>query len=200
MTIKAPFISIGSLVGKQIEKITASRSTDLDARVQKQMGAIGKAPAQAAPQKVPASGAMMLMGGGAAVAMLGSAFALVTKMLASVKVVQVLGVVVAAVGAVLVPIIILGVVRLRRRNIAHILEASGWAVNARLRITAGLGRLLTFRPSFPAGTVRQRADLVKALAKRTGRQGGRLKCVLGTVCAAVIGLIIGYVLGQWLLL
>ncbi len=197
--IKAPFISIGSLIGRQIEKITASRSADLDAGIQKQMAAAQKPPTQAAAQKAPASGAMMLMGGGAVLAMLGSAFALITKMLASVKIIQVLGVVVVAVGAVLVPIIILGIVRLRRRDIAHILEASGWAVNARLRITADLGRLLTFRPSFPAGTVRERADLVKFLAKQTGRQRGRLRWVLGAVCAGVVGSIIGYVLGQWFL-
>ncbi len=187
--VKAPFVTISASIGRQIEKITGARSAALDTGIQK---AIQQKPA-AAPG---GSGAMMgtLMGGGLAISALGASFAFITKTLVDVKLIQVLFVLIAGACAIFGPIIIMGIIRLRRRDMATILEASGWAVNARLRITGSLGRLLTFRPSFPPDAVKERVNLVEQLARKAGRRRNSLKWVLGFVFAAVLGSVLGCLL------
>ncbi len=41
--------------------------------------------------------------------------------------------------------------KLRRRDLSAILEGSGWAINARMRLTRAQARYFTERPPFPAG-------------------------------------------------
>lgn len=102
----------------------------------------------------------LLMGGGVAIAALGSAFAYITKTLAGVEGYKIVIGVVVAILAVLLPTSLIGLIKLRRRNLSAILEGSGWAVNARMRLTFRQGRFFTQRPRYPRGVGRMRQILL----------------------------------------
>ena len=71
------------------------------------------------------------MGGGVALAALGSAFAYIAKSLSDVKsILIILAVIAVAILAVIVPTSIVAMVKLRRRDLSAILAGSGWAIPA----------------------------------------------------------------------
>jgi len=46
---------------------------------------------------------------------------------------------------------VVALIKLRRRDLSAILEGSGWAINARMRLTRRQSRFFTQRPSYPLG-------------------------------------------------
>jgi hypothetical protein len=61
------------------------------------------------------------------------------------------------------PSMILAYMKLRNRNLGPILDANGWAVNAKARISVPFGRSLTQMATLPAGSER---DLVDPFAQK----------------------------------
>lgn len=61
------------------------------------------------------------------------------------------------------PSIILAFIKLRKRNLGPILDAGGWAVNAKAQISVPFGALLTHTATLPAGSQR---DLIDPYAER----------------------------------
>ena len=104
------------------------------------------------------------MGGTVAVAALTSAAAYITKTLAGVEAYKILIGVAAAILAIMLPTSILAIVKLRRRDLSALLEGSGWAINARMRLTFRQGRFFTFRPPLPRGARGTRRRLLRLLA------------------------------------
>ena len=92
----------------------------------------------------------MLLGGGLAIAALGSALAYMSNKLAENPWAILVGVLVAVL-LVMIPISLVAFIKLRRRELSAILEGSGWAINARMRLTRKQGRSFTERPSYPKG-------------------------------------------------
>ncbi|MCX7804362.1 MAG: hypothetical protein N3A38_04135, partial [Planctomycetota bacterium] len=171
-------------------------------------------PAQAAtaqaqpPAGKPGAARDLLMGGGIAVAAIGSALAFITHMLSSVSWLTILAVLVALFLVVAIPTIILAVIKLRRRDIALILEASGWAVNASLRIRGKAGALFTEIPPLPKGSIWRQADLVASFVSRLpkgigdpGEETGKKATVriLAVLAAAAAGLLVGWLLFKYVL-
>jgi len=78
------------------------------------------------------------------------------------------------------PSMLIAWLKLRKRTLAPLLDASGWAVNGRTLINAHLGRVLTMKASLPIGA----SSLLDNQPKvRTG-----LWLALGiTVVAAAVG-------------
>ncbi len=67
----------------------------------------------------------------------------------------------AAAGAVLLvsgPSMLIAALKLRQRNLGPILDANGWAVNARVRINIPFGGALTSVATLPSGAERGLAD------------------------------------------
>ena len=147
----SPFRRLGRLLSGKIEAITTTAEKQLDATA---AGAMKKAPA-GAPAAGPSRGLMaggLLMGGGVALAALGSAFAYIAKTLSNVKsYTTILAVVGIAILAVIVPTCLVAMRKLRRRDLSVILEGSGWAINARMRLTFRQQRYFTQRPALPRG-------------------------------------------------
>ena len=56
------------------------------------------------------------------------------------------------------PSMVIAWLKLRQRNLAPMLDASGWAVNTRAKINIPFGRLLTQRAALPAGAQRDMFD------------------------------------------
>lgn len=163
-----PFRRIGQLIRGQVERFAGSSQKMLEQKVTKQAAAVSTTVQSAAQQpqlaaQKPASSSSnardLLMGGGVAIAALGSSFAYVAKTFEKIQspmiILQVLSVVLLLI---LVPTIINAWIKLRRRDIGTLLEASGWAINARMRLTRIMRGVFTRRPSIPKGSEKEHMD------------------------------------------
>ena len=154
--ILSPFKRLGRMLSGKIEAITSAAEKDFDKKTSVAVDQATKAPpaaqsAPAAPQNRGLMAGGLLMGGGVAVAALGSAVAYITKTLEDVDGWKIALTIALAVLAVLLPVAIIGLVKLRKRDLSAILEGSGWAINARMRLTLRQGRFFTQRPKYPKG-------------------------------------------------
>lgn len=150
--IVSPFGRLGRLLSGKIEAITASAEKKFDASASGVLDKVSAPTATAAAQ--PNRGMMaggLLMGGGVVLAALGSAMAYIAKALSGIgdKWWIILVVIGAAMLAVIGPTVILAITKLRRRDLSAILEGSGWAINAPMRLTGKQGRAFTKRPLLP---------------------------------------------------
>jgi len=146
----APFKRIGRLVTGKLESITSEAEKKLDASATAAMRS-SAAPAEAPKQGMSASTGGLLMGAGVAVAALGSALAYIMQSLSRTPWWAILIGLGGAVLLVLVPTCVAAFFKLRKRDLSAVLEGSGWAVNARMRLTRRQGRRFTQRPSYPSG-------------------------------------------------
>jgi hypothetical protein len=170
--LAGPFKRLGRMITGKIESITAEAEKTFEQRSNE---AINQAPVgqaaqgqQAAPAAGPGqpsrfAGGGLLVGGGLAVAAVTSAIAYVGKTLANVHYLYILGVLASAIAAVIAPIAVVSLLKLRRRDLSAILEGSGWAINARMRLTRRQKRYFTCKPRYPAGA-RARWRLLRRLA------------------------------------
>jgi hypothetical protein len=110
--------------------------------------------------------------GGVAVAALGSSAAFIVHQFQSVTVADLLRATVAIGLLVMVPSGLVGWLKLRRRNLAIVLEGAGWALNDRLLLTRAMGALFTRRPARPRGSRVDRTDVAaRLLLGRRAAQG-----------------------------
>ena len=155
--VMAPFQRLARAVTGKIEKITGAAEEKLDAAGSEAVVGVQAAFAKKQPaSQVPAapSGQVLgglLAGGGIALAALGSSAAFVVKTFASLTWESTLAGILAAVAAVAVPASLVAHLKLRRRDLSAILEASGWAINARMRLTRRQAEYFTCVPGYPSG-------------------------------------------------
>jgi hypothetical protein len=88
------------------------------------------------------------------------------------------------------PSMILAYIKLRKRNLAPILDANGWAVNAKTVINVPLGESLTQVAALPPGSQR---DLVDPFASKKFPWG---LTVFILIMAGILGLGLGWYLGK----
>lgn len=178
-----PFVRMGQMVQGQIERFAGSGQKLIESRVaqpveqvttamESRAGAPVARPAAPAPALRPvapatASGAArdLLMGGSVALAVLGSAFAYITSTLAKADGGIVLGVLAGMLLLVLIPTLLIAYIKLRMRDVGTLLEASGWAINGRLRLTRVMQGVFTRRPRLPRGAEKERLDFLKQYAE-----------------------------------
>ena len=151
-SLKAPFLQLGTFMRDQVEKFGKSR--------QVKTGAVPSAPGTSSIVRD------LLLGGGIAVAALGSSFAYITKTLSQVKPFHILIAFAGIIVIILLPNIIMGFLKLRKRDLSVILEAGGCAVNLKMRLGINLGRLFTHLPRLPKGSIKERRDMVAEFAKQ----------------------------------
>jgi len=186
---KEPFKRLAEFAGKQAERFTTSRYTDIEKQIDQSVTQAGKTistqiqqgPASGAPAPTAQTSASstrdLLMGGSVAVAALGGTFALILQTIKTVNLLQVLYVLLALILVVAVPTLLVATVKLRRRNLATLLEACGWAMNGQLKLTRRLGPLFTRVPPLPREARCQQMDLATIFAERLARltaERGRL--------------------------
>ena len=97
----------------------------------------------------------LLIGGSVAFAAIGSSLVFIASTLAAINPLSL----VVGLGTILAGLMavsgVIGWMRLRRRDLSTLLEASGWALNGRMHMTFALGDQFTQRPNLPSGaTVR----------------------------------------------
>ena len=200
--VKLPFKRLAEFVGKFTEKFSGSRTGQLEKGLSKQLTQVEKSmttpPAAGAPR--PGGGGLgaIVAGGGVAFAALGSSLAYAASKIKDINgwdIAKLLAVLLALVAA---PTIIVAVVKLRRRNMSALLEACGWAVNIRMRLTATLGKLFTELPPLPKDATKRRLDLAKIfLARVPQTKRSTRKIAVVVVIVIVVALVLAYCYSVW---
>jgi hypothetical protein len=165
----SPYKKLMRMVGEQLQKIAASKATAIEGKLAETALGVGKKvdglPA-AAPAKPAAAQQAFDVGKfagifaaiGLAVGAIGTALAAVLTGLLALKWWQMP----LAIGGLMLmisgPAMVLAWFKLRSRNLGPILDANGWAVNARARINIPFGTSLTQLAQLPEGAERALTD------------------------------------------
>jgi hypothetical protein len=158
----APYKRVARMIGEQIEKMAGAKDKALHDKAATGIADVStKVEADKAPPPAPfdvAKFAGIFAAIGLAIGAIGTAIAsLVTGLLALSPVVMPL----ALVGLVLAisgPSMVIAYMKLRKRNLAPILDANGWAINTLAKINIPFGASLTSTAKLPPGAERSLQD------------------------------------------
>lgn len=146
-----PYIRVGRFISEQIEKWATSRDKVIQQKMETGVTQVAdKTKAQTAGQ-IGGMAAMVAAGGialGAVGAGLGSLFSALGRL----RYWEIPLVFIGLILLISLPSMFIAWMRLRKRTLAPLLDASGWAVNGRTIISFRLGRLLTRRAVLPPGS------------------------------------------------
>ena len=159
--IVAPYRRIAAMFVSKIDALTSSAEQQFDESAERTMSAVSTA---GTPSATPAAGAAtggmaaggLLLGGGVAVAALLSAIAYVGRVVVENPLAILLGVAGATL-LLMLPTTIRAFLKLRQRDLSALLEGTGWAINARMRLTQRQALTFTVRPPYPKGVRGRRA-------------------------------------------
>ncbi len=160
----SPYKKLLKFAGEQIQKFASSRANVVQEKMVKTvLAGNGNAPIPAAnAQPKPAFDVAKFAGIfaaiGLAIAAIGGILASLISGLIGLQLWQIPLVVAGLMLAVSGPSMLLAWLKLKRRNLAPILDACGWAVNAKVLINIPFGASLTALPNFPEGAKRSLAD------------------------------------------
>ena len=210
--IRMPFYRFGAFLGKQMDKFFSARAKEFESGFDKTMTQAQtfnpNAVPKPAPQQTPAvSGSMMLMGGGIGLAAIGSAVAFIAQSLKNVSFWNVLAVFLVIILIFGGPIIVVSLVKLFRRDVAVYLEASGLALNKRMRLNRFMSKIFTERPEIPRGTLLDSNDVIRSIFLKEQERVGQsvstarkcLNAVIWLLAVAAIGVAGGVALWHYLL-
>jgi len=162
----SPYKRLGRMISQQIEKFAGARDKAVDASAEQGLTTLAtkaqeRSAGAAAPAATPfdiAKFAGVFAAIGLAVGAIGTAVASVLTGLLSLSWWQIplalLGLMLAISG----PSVLLAQLKLRQRNLALLLDANGWAVNAQARISLPFGATLTSTAQLPKGAMRSLRD------------------------------------------
>lgn len=158
----SPYRRLGAFIEAQLRKFAESRDKAVEAKAQ--AGVTEAAATAAAPAAAPAPAfdiakfAGIFAAIGLAVGAIGTALTAALTGLFTLAWWQIPLVVAAVMLAISGPSMLLAFLTLRRRNLGPLLDANGWAVNARARINLPFGAALTGVAELPAGSSRSLSD------------------------------------------
>jgi hypothetical protein len=191
----APYKKFARLVEEQAAKLAAARSAATDERLAGAAGSVAGAASGAPPSKPMDIGTMVGI-----VAALGVGVGAVGTLLGGfvtgfmdlnpwwAKLVAVAGIATLVSG----PSVMVAWLKLRQRTLGPILDATGWAVNGRVRVNLLLGTALTGRAMLPPGASRSLEDPYEDRAARRRR---RLAWLVLAAMAALVAA--ARVTGRW---
>jgi hypothetical protein len=158
----SPYRRIGAFIESQIRKFAASRDKDVEAKattgLTEKAAAVEAGPAAPAPPFDIAKFAGIFAAIGLAVGAIGTALAAAIGGLFSLAWWQLPLAIAGILLAISAPSMLLAFMTLRRRSLGPLLDANGWAVNARARINLPFGGSLTHVAELPQGSSRSLAD------------------------------------------
>ncbi|MBX3705604.1 MAG: hypothetical protein KF911_03140 [Pseudomonadales bacterium] len=157
----SPYRRVGTFIENQIRNFAASRDKDVDSKAQAgvtEAAATAEAGKAAPPAFDIAKFAGIFAAIGLAVGAIGTALTAAISGLFALAWWQVPLVIAAVMLAISGPSMLLAFMNLRRRNLGPLLDANGWAVNARARINIPFGGSLTGVAALPPGSSRSLVD------------------------------------------
>ncbi|BCU07779.1 hypothetical protein [Allochromatium tepidum] len=160
----SPYKRLGRMISQQIEKFAGARDKAVDTGAEQGVTTLAtkaQEPSAGGPAPAPfdiAKFAGIFAAIGLAVGAIGTALASVMTGLLSLSWWQIplalLGLMLAISG----PSMLLAHLKLRQRNLAPLLDANGWAVNAQAKISIPFGAMLTSTAQLPKGAARSLRD------------------------------------------
>lgn len=156
--IAAPFKRLGQALTSKLEDMTNKAEQQLDKEGGEVLTKIKEVPDEKAkpsteaPRKEADNSGGLLAGGGIAFAALGSSVAFIARTLSEIGWKMMLGGLLGAILAVMLPAVIVAYIKLVKRDLSSILEGSGWGLNSRMRLTRGQTFTFTHRPPYPVGS------------------------------------------------
>jgi hypothetical protein len=185
----SPYKRLTRLVGEQLQKIAGNKAKDIEDRMAAGAAGAGKnletpgKPAPSAAQQAFDVGkfAGIFAAIGLAVGAIGTAIASVLTGLLGLKLWQLPLVVAGVLLLVSGPAVILAWFKLRSRNLGPILDANGWAVNARARINIPFGTALTQLARLPEGAERSLSDPYAEKSRPWGLYAFAAVAILGAL-------------------
>jgi hypothetical protein len=184
------FISqkIGEWIGSAAEsqQSTLSRTTEEGVTNARTAAETPAAAAPAAPAREGLNVNSLIVGGGVALAGLGAIVASLFGALTSLKGwAAILGLV----ALVLATSALVGWIKLRKRDMSLILEASGWAMNVHMKVTARVAPLFAFTPELPKSAEIDKRDVLPAVPGE-----GRVQRLLTALVLTVVGVVVLFAL------
>lgn len=158
-----PYKRVARFIGEQVNKFAASKSEVVDKQLASGVESKAASATGAAPAAPPAPFDIGKFAGifaaiGLAFGAIGTALAVIVTGFVSLKVWQMPLVLVGVMLMISGPSMLLAFLKLRRRNLGPLLDANGWAVNARALINIPFGTSLTRMAELPAGAERSLVD------------------------------------------
>lgn len=153
----APYKKLVRMIEEQVAKRAAAAEADADQKVAAAATAtveMDKAKPAAAPAKKIDVGTVAALG--VAFGAIGTLVATVLAKMMDLIFLPFWVVVLVLISILLVvsgPSMLIAWLKLRQRNLGPILDASGWAINGRVKVPVSLGRSLTSIAKLPAGTI-----------------------------------------------
>lgn len=159
----SPYKKLAKVISEQLQKLAASKSSSVDDKLLKAAAESSKpaAGAPAAPPKPPfdvAKFAGIFAAIGLAIGAIGGILASIVSGLLGLKFWQIPFAVAGLMLLISGPSMAMAWFKLKRRNLAPILDANGWAINARARINIPFGTSLTGLAILPEGAQRSLSD------------------------------------------
>lgn len=149
----APFNKISKMLEGKVESWSSGAEKAFEGKVGGVINNPGAAAAAAKPADTSKDKGSMLMGAGIAFAALGSAAAFISKTLAGMSGLAIAISVICIILALMLPISIMVIIKLRRQDLSSLLEGNGWAINARMRLNNKLRRHFSRTGIFPKDAV-----------------------------------------------
>lgn len=159
-----PYKRFGRMVAEQVGKFATSRRDAQAAAMGQQLEQAGTAAGQATVQAQPfdiGKSVGIFAAIGLALGALGTALAGIARALFSLSWWQFPLVILGLFLLISGPSVIMAWLKLRKRTLGPVLEASGWAVNGRIPINLGLGGALTDMAVLPPNSTRSYSDPFK---------------------------------------
>ncbi|MDF7670295.1 hypothetical protein PT276_03595 [Orbaceae bacterium ESL0721] len=157
--IWAPYQRIGRLITEQLTKWASSRDASIDAESSKLL-------TSGDPKFDIGKSVGIFAAIGLALGALGTAVASICQALFGLKWWQFPLLIVGLFLVISGPSVILAWIKLRRRTLGPLLEASGWAINSRIKISLFSGRLLTSKAELPQNAKRNLLEPFKKRSKK----------------------------------
>ena len=155
----SPYKKLSKAISEQLQKFAASKASSAEADMNKAVLDHGKAVAEPAkPAFDVGKFAGIFAAIGLAIGAIGGILASVVGGLVSLQYWQIPLAVLGLMLLISGPSMVLAWFKLKKRNLAPILDANGWAVNARARINIPFGTSLTGLASLPSGAHRSLID------------------------------------------
>ncbi|HVG62976.1 MAG TPA: kinesin, partial [Hyalangium sp.] len=180
-----PFQRIGAFISSKVEGFASSGDKAFQEKLEKGYASTTAVATTAltAPPPAPAAGAPapassqaggiagLVAAGGIAFAAVGSSLAFIVSQAKALTLVDVISAAIIITTVVMLPAGLFGWLKLRRRNLALLLEGSGWALNDRLILTGELAALVTRKPQLPKGARIDRTDVLRSVASGLRGEG-----------------------------
>ena len=199
----SPYKKFVRMIEDQIAKRASAADAAATARVESSATAVVDSTATPAPAAAPAEGAAPKKLDLGTIALIGTAIGGISALLAGfLKTLFGLGwwIPLGVVGVILLisgPSMILAALKLKRRNLAPLLDANGWAINTRARINIPFASHLTRLARLPEGTIPSVRNPFED-PKRRRAHAIRWTIAILVVVAIAIGVAWRLGLGEWI--